>query len=52
MALNAAAGLVVSEMVTDLSEGVKVAIEIIESGKALEKLAKALGVSTRDLIEK
>ena len=40
VALNAAAGLVVSEMVTDLSEGVKVAIEIIESGKALEKLEK------------
>jgi anthranilate phosphoribosyltransferase len=38
IALNAGAGLVVCEVVSDLAEGVGKAIEIMESGKALEKL--------------
>ncbi len=40
VALNAAAGLVVSEMAGDLSHGVRLAIETIESGKAFDKLEK------------
>ncbi len=40
VALNAAAGLLVGEMVGDLAEGVRVAIDIMSSGKALDKLEK------------
>jgi anthranilate phosphoribosyltransferase len=38
VALNAGAGLLVCEVVDDLAEGVSKAIEIMESGKAMEKL--------------
>lgn len=38
VALNAGAGLVVSEAVTSLAEGVRLALAIMESGQALRKL--------------
>jgi anthranilate phosphoribosyltransferase len=38
VALNAGAGLVVCEAVADLREGVQMALAVMESGKALEKL--------------
>ncbi len=36
--LNAAAAIVAGDKASDLSEGVKVAAEVIDSGKAMEKL--------------
>ena len=38
VALNAGAGLVVCEVAVDLKDGVRQALSVIESGKALEKL--------------
>ena len=38
VALNAGAALVVCEAVTELQDGVRLALSILESGKALEKL--------------
>ena len=45
--LNSAAGLYVSGKVESLREGVDLAREIIDSGKALEQLEKFIEVTNR-----
>ena len=47
MLLNAAAAIVVGDKARDLNEGVEVAAEVIDSGKALEKL-EGLIVASRE----
>lgn len=45
--LNSAAGLYVAGMVDSLEEGVKLAEEVIDSGKAMEQLEKFIEVTNR-----
>ena len=45
--LNAAAGLVAGDLVGNLREGVELAEESIDSGRALQKLQKFIQVSQR-----
>ena len=43
--LNAAAAIVAGDKARDLNEGVQVAAEVIDSGKALEKLDALVAAS-------
>jgi anthranilate phosphoribosyltransferase len=45
--LNSAAGLYVAGMVDSLEEGVKLAEDVIDSGKAMEQLEKFIEVTNR-----
>ena len=45
MLLNAAAAIVAGDKARDLNEGVQVAAEVIDSGKALEKLEGLIAAS-------
>ena len=45
--LNSAAGLYIAGKVESLNEGVKLAEEMIDSGKALEQLEKFIEVTNR-----
>ena len=45
--LNSAAGLYVAGKVDSLNDGVELACEIIDSGKALEQLEKFIEVTNR-----
>jgi anthranilate phosphoribosyltransferase len=44
-ALNAAAGLVIAEKAGDLGEGLRIANEAIDSGKARQTLEALIGAS-------